>query len=112
MWQRQIPTRYGLWAALTLALFVAAGCVNWIPEGKGVPYWAEWAIFLSGEYGCSTGEFVFALTGGACLLAVPSAILGWVGQAVAGFVLVAVRGQLTAAHQAAEPGAAVDGPRL
>ena len=48
MWQRRIPTRYGLWAAVSLALFVAAGCVNWVPEGKGVPYWALWAICLSG----------------------------------------------------------------
>ena len=51
---------------------------------------------------------MFALVAMAIMLAVPSATLGWVAQAVAGVVLAAMRGQPPAPHPAAGPGAAAD----
>jgi hypothetical protein len=81
MWRRPIRTSYGLWTAITLALFVAGGFVNWLPESKSGAYWSTWGSFVSGDYGASTSNLAFALTLEGVLLVVPSIVLGWIGQA-------------------------------
>lgn len=81
MWRRPIRTSYRLWAAIGFALFVGGGFVNWLPESKSGAYWSRWNSFVSGDYGASTSNFAFALMLEGVLLAVPSVIFGWIGQA-------------------------------
>jgi hypothetical protein len=92
MWRRPIRTSYRLWAAFAVALFVAAGCVNWVPESKALAYWPTWAVFLSGEYGSTAADFALVLAMWGLLLAVPSVLLGWVGQAAVRAAWVGLRG--------------------
>jgi hypothetical protein len=92
MLRHSIPTNHSLWAAFAIALFVAASCVNWVPEGRTPPYWVVWWIFLTGNYSYAP-DMVAALVILGLGLAVPAIVLGWVVHAMVLVVCVAWRGQ-------------------
>src|SRR5436305_1973869 len=92
MWRRPFQTSGRLWAVFAVALFVAAGCVNWVPESKAVAYWPTWVICLSGEYGCTAADFLDALAMWGLLLGAPSVLFGCVAQAVTQAVWAGLKG--------------------
>lgn len=104
MWTHRIPTRYWLWAALSLVIFVAAGCIDWVGANT-VAYWNEWSIFFSGHYGCTTSDLVLTLIMWGLLLAVPSIVLGWIAQALVGVIIRSKSGPCEAVVRAASKSA-------
>jgi hypothetical protein len=82
LWSWSVPTSHWLWALFTLGLLIGVGRVNWLPEAKTCSFWRKWAFFLSGDFSCSSEEFLIALGLEGLVLLLPSLIFGWVGQAV------------------------------
>jgi hypothetical protein len=73
-------TNYLLWAVLAGGLFLALGYVDLFPVGS---MWSRARALVTGNYGCATGDMVIEVGFQAILLAVPAAIVGWVGHAAA-----------------------------
>ena len=94
MWRKRIQTNYALWAAISFMLFVAICSFN-LNGAKGASYWDQWAIFLSGQYGCSADEFILVLGIQGLVLAIPSLVLGWIAQAVVQVLLTAMNRRST-----------------
>jgi hypothetical protein len=86
VWRKSIRTDYRMWAIFATVILVVLGNWNWLPENvkSAVTYWQQWAIFLSGDYGGHSGDFLFALLFIGLIWAIPAIIFGWVAQAVVG----------------------------
>ncbi len=82
MGRQSIPTNRRLWLGFAVGLLVTFGCVNWVPESKALAYWPTWVVFLTGNYGMNTGEFLFVLGMWGAMLLLPAVVLGWLGQAL------------------------------
>jgi hypothetical protein len=84
VYRREFRTNWLLWAGISLALFTLGGFVDPLPGIKGTHhFWGRLAMLLRGDYICSTGELATPIAfQGLVLLALPSAVLGWVAHAL------------------------------
>jgi hypothetical protein len=97
---RSHRTDYLLWAVLAGGIFLALGFVDVFPSKNG-RLWAQARALATGNYGCATGDMVIEVGFQAILLAVPAAVVGWVGHVAA--VLCGLRRSGRTAGQAGEP---------
>jgi hypothetical protein len=95
---RSHRTDYLLWSILAVGIFLVLGFADVFPVGS---MWARARALVAGNYGCATGDMVIEVGFQAILLAVPAAVVGWVGHVAA--VLCGLRLSGRAAGQAGEP---------
>jgi hypothetical protein len=84
MTRQPFRTDYRLWILAAGCVFVALGFVDPVAgAAKGDnSWWAYVGFLLRGDYSCSTGEIIGAITFRGALQAVPSVLVGWVLQAL------------------------------
>jgi hypothetical protein len=85
---RPIRTCPGLWAGIAFVAFVLLGFVNWLPESKGsAPVWDKWTWTVNNRrWDWAPATLVYTL-----FIALLATGIGWLGQAVVGGILAAVR---------------------
>jgi hypothetical protein len=95
MWNQRLQTNRLWWLAASSVLFLIGTYVELLPTSKyGGTTWLYWKVLLmtlAGDYHCSTVDAVVPLVLWTAMLAIPSAVLGWVAQAMC----VALTGAMT-----------------